>query len=79
MNKMLEFWKRVEQEHKVDMKYAKGQPLRTGQIMMNVLNDMDNPLCSAISQTIDDPFHDDSKIPAFMNVVATSWMDEFGE
>jgi len=74
MEKLQEFWKRVEQEQRIEMMYAKKNSFRTGQIMMNVLSDMDKNLYSEITTKGDcDPFYSDSKIPSFVNILISAW------
>lgn len=47
--------------------------LRDGQRAMNLLHDMNYPLCAHLAATELDPFHSDRVLPLFFGYVAENW------
>lgn len=73
MNKLEKFFNEVQMLRNK----PENKRVRTGQLMMNVLEAMDKNLYSEITMKGDcDPFHSDIRIPAFCSILAGAWDGE---
>ena len=60
----------AQYQHAVEVAMRERRGLRRGQAFFDVLSELEPELAERLTGTADDPFYDDSKLPAFLLRVA---------